>query len=82
MLQGLVVCIYVLIHVERSTNSHSFSPKLSNPLKTGGSGLSMTAGMLPFSVVAGILMAHTGRCRLYQHFRKLAALCIVSIDGM
>lgn len=46
---------YVAIYLE--------GVKLFDPLKTGLSGLPMTAGMLPISVIAGILMTHTGRYR-------------------
>ncbi|ODM18661.1 hypothetical protein SI65_05278 [Aspergillus cristatus] len=58
MLQGLILfakAYYVAIYLE--------GVKLFDPLKTGLSSLPMTAGMLPISVIAGILMTHTGRYR-------------------
>ncbi|KAL4959213.1 major facilitator superfamily domain-containing protein [Aspergillus stella-maris] len=60
MLQGLILfteAFYIALYFE--------GVKLWDPLKTGLSSLPMTAGMLPVSVVIGILMTRTGKYRWY-----------------
>ncbi|KAL4800099.1 major facilitator superfamily domain-containing protein [Aspergillus venezuelensis] len=56
LLQGLILlseAFYIAIYFE--------GVKLFDPLKAGLSSLPLTAGMLPVSVVVGILMTRTGR---------------------